>query len=379
MSARFACAIVTTLCLLPTAAAAAPFQAAAPASTPAAAKSDEDKPLKVFHLKSNSLVVGRIVSETTDTYVIDAGDLGKLTIQKSDVVAQLDPAVVAAALQGPGAPPAGAAGASNFEQGNKVTWSRSLAFTGNYTSAPYIQQNLDPSIPALTGKALKLPGTIYQVQTQLQIQRSDARGVASLEASTTYAYADNIGEQANNPKVTAGYNFKVSKDGHVYGVLRHTYNRDTVQKIEFANQTILGVGFKAVNTAKVKWDVVPGFSMQYDRKGTPFDDQLLAGVAAYEVLEIKVGAYAQLEHHMNVYRAANHGDYYGFELYGGFRGMVAKHIGLSVGFTQTLDNALSLRATPIPASAIYPGSPAFNVFANHRTTSAVTTGLIIKF
>jgi hypothetical protein len=370
--------LVLVVCM--TVAAGAQAAAQQPAASPGQATKPtaQSHPLVVLRLANNTLLVGHIIKEDTDTIVFDAGALGQLTVKRADVVAQLDPAVVAAALQTPSAP-AAASGVGDFAAKGKVTWNRAAAFTGYYTSPPYIQGELDPKYPGLTGKVLRLPGVIYQVQGQVQLSRSTDQGMVFFDASTTYAYADNIGAQVNSPKIVGGYNFKISKSGRVYGVARHTYSRDTIKHIVFSNQTLAGVGMKVFDTAKVHMDLVPGVSMQYDRKGTPFDNRALYGGGVYEVLDLMIGPFSKIEQHELYYQAVNETKYYGLESYIGFKGMVTKVVGVTAGFTHTIDNAISLRPTPIPANALFPGQPAISVLANKRTTSAVTMGVLVKF
>lgn len=358
---------------------AAALEQSAPAAQAAPAAQPDEKELTVLRLKDNTLLVGHIVREDAETMVFEAGALGELTIKKSDVEGQLAPATVAAAFQPPPAPAPPPSALGTFAPAGKVVWTRTLGATGSYLTAPYVQGELDPRFPGVTGKLLRLTGKIYNMQSQLSLYRTSDRDIVSFDATMSYAFADNVGEQADNPRLSLGYNRRLGKVDRLYGLARHTWLRDGVRKIDYSNQTILGVGIKAINKPKVKLDLVPALALQYDKKGTPFDSELLIGGGAMEVFEVMVGPLAQISQRLTVYRAANESRYYGIESSLGFKGMVTKAIGFNITWSYSLDNSLGLSASPIPANTLFPGQPVVYVLANKRSQSNLSSGLLIRF
>ncbi len=323
--------------------------------------------------------MGHIVREDAETVVFNAGVLGEMTIKKSEIAGQLDPATVAAALQGPPAPAPPPSNLGTFAPAGKVVWTRVLGATGYLLTAPYVQGELDPRYPGLTGKALRLTGDMYQMQAQLSLYRTSDRDIVSFDASNSYAFADNIGVQADNPRMSVGYNRRVGTKDKYYGLARYTWLRDGIKKIDYSNQGILGVGIKAISKGKVKLDLVPALSFQYDQKGTPFDNDFLLGGGAMEVFQVMLSPFSMIEQKLTAYRAFTESRYYGLESTVGFKGMVTKKIGFNISWAYTLDNSLALRASPIPANTLFPGQAEFTVLANKRSQSYITSGLLITF
>jgi hypothetical protein len=348
----------------------APAEAAKPADGPA---------LTMLRLKDNTLLAGYIVREDDEVIVFNAGVLGEITIKKSEVLGQIPPATVAAAFQPTSAPAPPPSNLGVFAPEGKVVWTRMLGATGYYLSAPYKQGQLVPEYPALTGEALRLQGAMYQYQAQLSMYRTSDKDIVSFDASSAYAFADNVGEQQDNPRVSIGYNRKMRKSDTLYGLARYTWFRDGIKKIEYSNQGIVGLGIKTINTAKVKLDLVPALSFQYDEKGTPFDHELLYGGGAMEVFQVMVGPFSMIEQKLTYYRAFNERDYYGLESTLGFKGMVTKSIGFNISWMYSLDNSLGLRVSTLPANSLFPGSPEISALANERSQNYITSGLLIRF
>ena len=361
---------------------AAPGDVLAQTATPApaeAAQPPAGHTITMLRLKDNTLLAGYIVREDDEVIVFNAGILGEMTIKKSEVLGQIPPATVAAAFQPTSAPAPPPSNLGVFAPEGKVVWTRMLGATGYYLSAPYKQGQLVPEYPALTGEALRLQGAMYQYQAQLSMYRTSDRDIVSFDASSAYAFADNVGEQQDNPRVSIGYNRKMSKSDKYYGLARYTWFRDGIKKIDYSNQGILGVGIKTVNTAKVKLDLVPAFSFQYDQKGTPFDNEFLLGGGAMEVFQVMVGPFSMFEQKLTYYRAFNEREYYGLESSIGFKGMVTKAIGFNISWMYSLDNSLGLRVSTLPANSLFPGSPEIKALANERAQSYITSGLLIRF
>jgi len=120
-------------------------------------------------------------------------------------------------------------------------------------------------------------------------------------------------------------------------------------------------------------------SLQYYKEGSPFDDKLLYGAGGLEILTWTIRPFSQIDERVLFSEALNDTQYYNVEASVTYKGMVTKVVGLTLGVNYVLDNALGLRATPIPANALFPGQAAFNVLANERAQVIVNTGLLIKF
>ena len=372
-------ALLACLCLAGTLEAAP--QAPAQPAAQAPAGDTAQQPLVVLRLKDNSLLVGRVVREDATTVVFDAGALGQLTLKTADIIARLDPATVAAAFQAPqqnAAPPA-QTGLSGFTGKGKVIWTKTFTGGGTFTSAAFKQGVIDQRFPTITGKTLKLPGNQYVAQLNLVVMRASERGVGFLDGSWTYAKYDPFGKQADNPKLSIGYNFKIGQSKRFYGVSRYTYYEDQVKQVDYSNQALFGIGTHAVAQRRVKLDLVPGVALIEEKKGTRFDGQLLKGWGGLEQLVVNPNRFSQFEQREFFYQAFDDTSYYGLESYVGYKGMLSKQLGVSIGFTHIIDNAIAARQYPVPANSLYPGQPVFNVEVNNKTQTFVTAGMLIRF
>lgn len=337
-------------------------------------------PLVVLRLSDNSLLVGHILRDEGDSIVFDAGKLGQMTIKKADIVQQLDPATVTAAFQAAQTAPAPTANVSGFAPPGKVVWTRLIVFGGSYTSAPFEQGIINPALPTFTGASLKLPGNNYSAQGQATFVRATNLGIAFAEASLTYAVAEPLGKVADLPKVSFGYNFRFKDSERLYGVTRYTYYEDQVRKIAYSNQALFGLGIRAVNSKTVKLDLVPGLAAIREKKGTPFDDEWLAGFGGLEQLTVSPNQFSQIEQREIYYEAFQDSSYYGLESYVGFKGLLSKKFGLNVGFSDVYDNVIAQRVTFIvPAGTLFPGQPPLPLYLSNKNQVLLTFGVFIKF
>ena len=350
----------------------------AQAPAPAAAKAEEQKTV-VLRLKDNTLLVGRVVREEGDSVVFDAGTLGTLTIKKSDIAATMDPATVMSAFQSHEAAPPPEPSMAGFAPKGKVNWTRVVTFGGSVTSPPFTEGQLDPRFPGLTGAVLKLPGQSTTFQGQVTIVRASERGVAFFDGSMTYAFFEPFGKQSDIPKVSFGYNFRIGENKYLFGVTRFTYYEDMVKKVDYSNQLLGGLGIHAVNNAKLKLDVVPGLAAFKEDKNTTFDDEWLAGWGFLEQLQYNPYKFGQIEQRILLYQAMTHGDYHGLEEYVGFKGMLSKSLGVSIGLTHIYDNVVAQQYTTIPANSLFAGQPALNVLANNAHQVFTTFGVFYRF
>ena len=116
-------------------------------------------------------------------------------------------------------PPPGTGG---FSAAGKVFWSRSISFSGSYTSAPFEQGALvvTPAVPGLTGALAGLPGNQHAIQTQLSLFRSSNLHALDLEAGYMYAVVEPTGTVMDLPKVSVDYDFRHKEQQH-YFLLAH--------------------------------------------------------------------------------------------------------------------------------------------------------------
>jgi len=273
-------------------------------------------------------------------------------------------------------PPETAAG---FAPPGTVRWTRTAQLGGSFTSGSFKQGQLDPTIPGLPGAVLKWPGNQYTAQGNLTLVRATNMGVAFLDTSLTYAVYDPFGKQADLPKASVGYNFRFKEKTRMYGVTKYTYYEDQVKHVDYSNQLLFGLGFRAMETKRVKLDLVPGLTVIKEKKGTRFDGNLLAGYGGLESLTFSPNPYSSIEHRETFYQTFNDTSYYGLESYLGFKGFLSKNMGVTIGFTNIIDNAIAGSITQIPANALFAGQPAFGVFANNRVQTLITAGILIKF
>jgi hypothetical protein len=340
----------------------------------------EASPVVVLRLANNTLLVGQIVREEGDSVVFNAGALGELTIKRADIVAQLDPNVVSQAFQAPqAAAPPPASGLAGFAGQGKVVWTKVAMFGGSYTSAPFKQGEIDPSIPGLTGSALRLQGQQTTAQGQVTVLRASNLGIFFVDGSIVYAFSEPFGKQANVPKISTGYNFRLKSGQRLYGVTRYTWYKDDIRQVKYSNQLLFGLGIHTIDTPKVKLDLVPGIGAVKEKKGTVYDNEWLGAFGALSQLTISPNQFAQIEQRETFYQVFEDSSYRGLESYLGFKGMLSRQLGVQFGLSHIYDNAIAQRAIPIPANAFFPGQPAFSLFANKKTQVLFTAGFLVRF
>ena len=339
----------------------------APAEAPAPAAPAADTVLK---LKDGAVLVGNVVSQTETAVVFRLLTLGEVTV----------PMEAIAAREAVGAPPAAAGMNPMFAvlASGKPIYLRSLTLGGQFTSAPFIQGVLDPAIPSLTGALLNLPGKQYGIQGSGAIYRYTMKDAMSVEVGYTYAKADPIGPQADMLTTDFGYNRRLGSDRR-YLITRSSYKRDKVREIDYSLVQLAGVGFKLVDNAKTKFDVAPGVVIVKEDKGSEFDGDVLFGVGGMETLTHNVNASFILEQRALYRVVANHTEVWALDAYAGVKGMLNPKVGITIGASYIYDNTLGDRTTPVPANALFPGSPALNLLANEKGQLVMTAGVQVKF
>jgi hypothetical protein len=315
--------------------------------------------------------------------VFDTGELGQITVKKATVVDRLDPAIVAAAFQAhaqaPGPIPAPTLNTSTFQEGGKVVWSRVVTLGGNYSSSSYKQGVIDPAFPDATGEALKLPGSNYVLQGQATIVRSASRGISFLDASYNYVVFEPAGKQADVPRVSVGYNFKVGDGKKFYGVSRYSWSKDKIRQVDYSNQAIFGLGIHTVDTPRIKLDLIPGGTVIREKKGTRFDGKWEGGFGFLEQLTLNVSQAAQIEQRTNYYQLFADSSYRALETYVGYKAMLSKQLGVQFGLNHLYDSAIAQRATKVAPDTLFPGQPALSVFVNNKTQVLMTFGVMARF
>lgn len=334
----------------------------------------------VLRMADGSFIVGQIVSEDGGKITINAGTLGTLTIDAAQVADRLEPARFAGALAQITPQPAPTGGAvPAFAQTPRAVWSRTISIGGSFTSAPFKQGPLLEGVPQLTGAALSLIGEQSAVQGSVQITRATLNGAFFAEANQIYANTEPLGNVANTLSLSTGYNFRLNKDGRLYALTRYTYRHDKVREIDFSNVGLVGVGYTVVGTPKVKFDLVPGLAIIYEEKGTAFDNDVLFGLGFIESLTVQPHPMFTLEQREMYYLAPEDSEFWGLESYLGIRGMLSKYFGITFGLSHLHDNVLETRPTVIPANALFPGQPQFNVLANEASQLYITAGVLVRW
>ena len=330
-------------------------------------------------LANNTLLIGHIVSETNDAIVFDAGPVGQVTIKRSDIVAQLDAAGLAALNPPPPPPPPPPVGIGVFvPKGQPTLWVRTADVGGSYTSAPFEQGPLDPNYPGLTGAALKLTGAQSTAQVRLQVMRARTLRSAYLDASYTYANYEPFGRQADMPTFSVGYSFRQRDDQRVYELVRYSWYRDPVRAIKYSHQAFFGLGVKAAQGKVFTWNVVPAIGIIREHKGIPaFDDKNLFGWGGFSQILITPNPIFSIENRELFSQAFTDAAFRSIQSDVTLKTMFSKHVGVQWSVTYKYDNAIAQAVTTIPAGVLGP-SPV-NVFANTSSQVLSTLGLHITF
>jgi len=360
------------LAALVTAVASASAQAPAPAPTAAEAA------IVAVKLQNNTLIIGKVVSETDDTLVFDAGPLGQVTLKKSDIAQQLDAAALAALTTPPPAGPPPPPGIGGFAPMGHVVWTRNADFGGTFNSAAFEQGQLDPKYPGVTGALLRLPGNQYSVQSQITLMRSDNLRAAFLNASLAYAVYQPFGPQTNVPTVSLGYNFRQRDGQRFFALTRYTWYRDPVRHVTYSNQAFAGIGIQAVDRKIFKMGIVPVVGVIREEKGIPqFDNRTLLGWGGLVQIGITPTPTMQIEARELFHQAFSDAEFRGVESYAGFKSMFSRHVGLQAGVTVKYDNVIAQSITIVPPSPISPVPIPF--FANLSTVVLTTVGVHLEF
>jgi len=248
----------------------------------------------------------------------------------------------------------------------------------SFSAAPFEQGQLDPTIPGLTGAALKLTGSQTTAQWRVQVMRARPLRSAYLDASFTYANYQPFGKQADMPTVSLGYSFRQRETQRYYELVRYSWYRDPVRAIKYSHQAFFGMGVKAADGKIFKWNVVPALGIIREHKGIPaFDDKNLFGWGGFSQIVIQPNPIVTIENRELFSQAFTDTKFSSVQSDLSLKTMFTKYVGVQVAFTYKYDNAIAQAVTTIPAGVLGP-SPV-NVFANKSSQVLSTVGLHISF
>ncbi len=338
----------------------------------------------VLHLKNGDTLTGKVLSHEGGKVRLKGDLFGEVTVSDSDVASfqvgetaasteAAAPATAAAPLAAGSAATGAAAGAgsSNFQgqQGapDKPVWSSTITFGGSYNSAIFEQGQLAGAPPGVTGGGtFKLPGRTYSMQTTASFVRTTQSDAHSLDLSETYSDSQPNGKIADNYSAIFAWNHKLTP--RTYTVSRSSYSVDKVKNIDYSASQIFGYGYKVVDTAQTKFDLVPGVLLLQEEKGSKYDGDLVYGAGILENLTYYFNQFASFDQRVLYRRSIQHSDLYLVDAYAGFKGMLSAKLGVTLGVTYTYDNTLG----PLPA-------PYSAILAQKKGILQTTYGLQYKF
>lgn len=337
-------------------------QAAQPAATP-----------MTLHLSDGSIVIGEVLSETDGKMRVRTRLLGDLTIDSQEVerreaVGDEAPEALAAHNSEAAAPP---------EHPTVPAWTRSITTSTALVSAPFEQGQLNPDMPALTGAALRLPGAQKTMQVGITLRHNGPKQTFSVSGSGLFADTEPLGRVSE--AINAGVEYSRVLSERSYFLSSTLYRRDAVRNIDNSFAELAGVGYKLVHNPRVKFDVVLGGALLRENKNTPYDDTLQPQGGVVEALVLQFNPRAALTHRI-VYRGSfRDQEVWNLESYTGIQAAITTHFSIVSGLTWNYDNVLGEAVTPVPANALFPGSPALSLTASLKAFRQFTSGIQFNF
>jgi hypothetical protein len=364
----------TLLCFLVRRAETVAQTTAAPPSQ-AVIQNGEEAPLVAFRLSNQSVIVGRIIRQDATSVVVDAGPAGQITLLRTDITAQVDPATLTIApAPAKAVPPS--PGTGGFSPAGKTYWTRSLNVGGSFTSAPFEQGPIDPRIPGLTGRVAGLPGNQHALQTQLSLFRSANLQALDIEAGFTYASVQPEGEVMNLPKASVDYDFRTRDEQRYFILARYAWYKDKVRHIAYSHQGLVGLGLEVVERKTIKMSVVPVTGILRESRDIPqFDGKWLAGWGGLERLVLTPNPDVQIEQREGFVQAFNDPSFRVVQSSATLKGKIAKGLAVTFNLTHEYDNVAAQALTALPI----PGVGTVQVQANTRTQIVTTAGLQVTF
>jgi hypothetical protein len=314
---------------------------------------------QIIELKNGTKIVGTIQKQEGGKVTIDAELLGTVVVDATALVSAADSSPAAAAVpptevkpsavvtatapQAPLTPPKGDAG--------KVTWKRSLSFSGSYNSAAYVQGTI-PGSPAglpIEGAALGLSGKQSALQITGMLLRATPTLALTLTGSVGYAKYEPSGTVVDN--WNSEFTFTRILSPKTYVLARSTYKVDKIALIDHSFEQVVGYGFKVIDNERTHLDLIPGLSEVHEEKGTAFDDQWILSVGFLQNLEHAFNERVTLQQRFKYRIGVEDTEVWSINGYLGLNAALTAHVSMNVGLTYVYDNTLG-PVSPSLASAL---------------------------
>jgi hypothetical protein len=325
-----------------------------------------------LHLKDGTVLVGEVLSEQGGKIRVRTHALGDITIDAGDVDhrgpsegAHATTAVHAAEAA---APPAH----------TKVpSWIRAITASAAWVSPPFTQGSLSTDLPELTGAALRLPGAQLTAQLAVSLRHTSPDDSISLSGTVAYVDTEPIGRVSE--AVATDFEYSRVMTPRTYIVSSTTFRRDVVRNIDNSFAELAGVGFKVVQRPRLRFDVVVGGALLRESKGTKYDNRFEPQAGVMEAFVFQISPRASVSHRV-VYRAGlRESEVWNLESYTGVQAAITSRLSLVSGLTWNHDNVLGEAVTPVPANALYPGSPPMSLYASRERHQQITSGVQFTF
>lgn len=234
-------------------------------------------PAATIKLKNGSVIVGAVMSETSETMVIKADLIGEISVARSDVESTVTDSPsstsAAASIKAATAPsPMEVAQAESAKNPNAPVWKRIFSISGNYSSASYDQGPLGPGLPAGapdSGAALGLQGKTSNYNMSATVLRITPEQLWEFNANYAKATYEPAGTVANAYSGTLKFTQILSSQN--YWISQTFYSVDKISNIDHDFEQIFGYGFKIIDTEQTKFDLIPGIALTEFKKGSIYD------------------------------------------------------------------------------------------------------------
>lgn len=340
----------------------------------AAIATAQQPPQITLHLSDGSVIVGVITTEADGVVTIETQHLGILKIGAAMIVDRVAGTPLDAPEAKPVAPPPTPPTPTTAPT---VNWTRTFGIGGSYASAPYEQGELEGTIHGISGKALQLAGTQINTQLTASFLRTGPKSAWHTTGSVTYVDAKPAGKLTEAYVAQTDYMLNIRPRTYLFS--ETSFKRDEVRRIDDSVVQMVGIGRRIIDRPNLKAHFLPGVLLQRQESGTRYDREILGGYGFLQTVDFNTARGVALEERIALRTLFHDPGIWAGEAYGGIRAPVSHHLSLTVGVTVKHDEMLGLQATTIPANALYPGSPAAQLFANKRTTVDLTTGLQVRY
>jgi hypothetical protein len=328
--------------------------------------------LIALHLKDGTVLIGYVVSENGGTIIFRSPALGALPVTAADVVRR-GPADEAHVPEGaPGA-------ASLLPVASTATspWKRTVGVGAYWDSPPFTQGTVSGGTPGLTGAALRLPGAQLHAEVNVAANYAKPNRVVALWGGFAYTDSQPIGRQTEATEI--GLQFIWPLTSRTYLTSRGTADRDVVRHIAISFAELIGVGFKAIQTSRLRADVVGGGALLFEQEHSRFDDTYQPQLGAMETVVYQLSPRASISHWILYRVGVRESELWSVESHTGLQGAITSWLMTDISLTWNYDNLLGDAITPVPANALFPGSPALALLANQRTIQRITSSVKFTF